>query len=228
MTARCGRLGSLPFFLFLLVNRNHHARARAVAIHRAAFASRFPCLHIESVHQSLVHVVGQVDGHADAVVNPFLYGTLHPHFHQPIHIVGRCLVIRRPGDQSVNLLLRVTLVGVNAVHPHPFDELAVVNDIFLKRVAHLIHKVDVYVGVVGIHLSAAFIHRHEHRLYAACGLCHQTCGACRCYGQAGNVSSAVGNHVVIQLRIGLFQSVDEWVVLFPAGVKCPTLFGHFH
>ena len=87
---------ALVVFLLLVFLRHtdHHARAAAVTIDGASFASRLPCLHVQTVHQTLVDIVRQVDGHADRVVHPLLYGSLHLHLHQPVHIVGGGFKIR--------------------------------------------------------------------------------------------------------------------------------------
>ena len=81
------------FFLLVLSERNQHAGARAVAIHRAALAPRAPCLHIELVDHLLADVVWQIDGDTDRVVNPLLHIALHFHLVHPVHVVGCGLVI---------------------------------------------------------------------------------------------------------------------------------------
>ena len=87
---------ALVVFLLLVFLRHtdHHARAAAVAIDGAALTARAPCLHIEAVYKCLIHIVRQVDGHADRVVYPFLDSSLHLHLHQPVHIVGGGFIIR--------------------------------------------------------------------------------------------------------------------------------------
>ena len=152
------------------------------------------------------------------MVDPFLDGALHLHLHQPVDIVGRGVVIRRTANEVVNLLLRVFLLGVDAVDLHPLDELPVIDDVFLERVAHLVNEVDVSLGIVGVDLAAAFIHRHEHRLDTARGLRHQRSSAGRRDGQTGDVAAAVFHHVGVELRIGLLDAQDERIVLLALGV----------
>ncbi len=165
------------------------------------------------------------------MVYPLLNGTLHTHLHQPVNIIGRGLIIRRTGYQVVDFLLRVFLFGVNAIDLHPRQELLMINDILLERVAHLINIVHMHGCIVGVYLAAAFVNGHKHRLDAAGGLRHQRCGAGGGNGQAGDVAAAMFQHVLIQLRIGLFQSVDKRIVLLAFGIinfKSTTLCCHLH
>ena len=82
------------FLLVFLRNGYHHARTAAVSINGTALATALPRLNIEPIHQGFVHIVGQIDRHGDAVVHPFLNGSLHFHLHQPVHIIGRSFIIR--------------------------------------------------------------------------------------------------------------------------------------
>ena len=68
-----------------------------------------------------------------------------------------------------------------------------------------------YVSVVGIHLSAALVYGHEYRLDAACGLCHERCGAGRSDGQTGDVAASVCHDVVVERRVSLLYSEEERV-----------------
>ena len=71
----------LVFLLLLfLLHAFQHPHAAAVAIHGASLAPAAPCLFVELPYQFLRHVVRQVDGYGDGVVNPFLDSTLHLHF----------------------------------------------------------------------------------------------------------------------------------------------------
>ena len=94
-----------------------------------------------------------------------------------------------------------------------------VDDVLLKGVAHLVDEVYVHIGVAGIHLAPAFVDGHEHGFYAACGLRHQACGACRGNGEAGYVAPSVVCHVGIKLRVGFLDAEDEGVVLLALGVE---------
>ena len=234
MFARTHRfaLRLLRLLLFVLVRHgNHHSRAASVAIDGASLAARTPRFHIELVHEVFVDVVRQVHGDAYRVVNPLLYGALHAHLHEPVHIVGRGFVVGRACHKCVNLLLGVPLGCVNAVHLHPREELAVIDDVLLKRVAHLIHEVHMSVFVARIYLPPTLIHRHEHRLYAACGLRHKACRTRRGYCQTGNVAPSILLHVGIQAGVGLFYTSDERIVLLPLGIvylESAALTGHVH
>ena len=217
--------------LVLLLHANHHARARTVAVDGAALAARLPRLHVEAVHEFLVHRGRQVHRHADAVVHPFLDCALHLHLHQPVHVVGRGLIVRRAAHEVLNLLGRVMLLGVDAVGTHPREELMVVNDIFLKGIARLVCKVHAHLGVVGVHLAAARINGQEHRLDARGGLRHQARGTRGGDCEAGNVAAAVLRHVGIELRVGLLDAKHEGIVLFALCVehlKRAALLRHRH
>ena len=82
------------FGLLVTLGRDEHAGTRTVAVNRTALAAGFPCFYIQTVHEVFVYVVRQVDGYADRVVHPFLDTSLHLDFHQPVHVVGGCFIIR--------------------------------------------------------------------------------------------------------------------------------------
>ena len=127
-------------------------------------------------------------------------------------VLSRNFEKRGLGYEGVNLLLCVSLLGVDAVDAHPFEELPVINDILLERVAHLVNEVDMHVGIVRVHLAATLVYGHEHRLDAACRLCHQRRCSRRCNSQTGDVASAVLQHVLVQLWVSLLYAQDERVV----------------
>lgn len=80
--------------LLSLLVRCYHTGTRTVAVNCTALAAGFPCFYIQTVHEAFVYVVRQVDGYADRVVHPFLDTSLHLDFHQPVHVVGGCFIIR--------------------------------------------------------------------------------------------------------------------------------------
>ena len=84
--------------------------------------------------------------------------------------------------------------------------------VLLERVAHLVDKVHMHLRVIGIHLAATLVYRHEHRLYAACGLRHQTCRTGRGDCQAGDVAASVFHYVFIQLCVGVLYAQQERIV----------------
>ena len=165
------------------------------------------------------------------MVHPLLNGSLHLYLHQPVHVVGRGFIVRRLLHQVVDFLLRVAFLRVNVVHAHPLHELRMINNIFLVRVAHLVNKVHMHVGVARIHLAAAFIHRHEHRLNAAGGLRHEACGARGGHGETGYVAAPILRHIGIQLGVGLLEPADKRILLLALSVvnlKGSALLGHLH
>ena len=106
-----------------------------------------------------------------------------------------------------------------------------IDDVFLERVARLVHEVDVHGRVVGVHLAAALVDRHEHRFDARRGLGHQAGGARGGDGQAGDVAPAIFCHEFVEFGVGFAQAVDEGVVLFALRVvdfKGSALLGHLH
>ncbi len=106
-----------------------------------------------------------------------------------------------------------------------------IHDVFLEGVTAVVDEVHPDVGVVGVHLAAALVDGHEHRLDARCGLRHEACGACGRYGQACYVAPSVLGHVGVELRIGLFQAHYVGVVFLAFGVvdlECSALAGQFH
>ena len=165
------------------------------------------------------------------MIHPLLDSPLHAHLHQPVHIVGRCLIIRRAGYQRVDFFLRIALLGVVPVYTHPFQELAVINNVLLKTVAHFVHIVHMHISIIGIHLAAALIDGHKHRFDARGSLCHQRGGTRRCNGQTGYVATAILPHVLIQLWVGLFQTAHKGIGLLAPSIvylKGATLLGHRH
>ena len=106
-----------------------------------------------------------------------------------------------------------------------------INDILFKRVAYLVDKVNMHIGIIRVNLAATLINRHEYRLDTACCLRHQTGCARRRNGQTGYVAAAIFSHILIQLRICLLYTVDERIVLLALSIinfKSTALLGHFH
>ena len=87
-----------------------------------------------------------------------------------------------------------------------------VNNVLLERVAHLVHIVHMHLLVVGVHLAATLIDGHKHRFDAAGGLCHERCGACGSNRQTGDIATTMLHHVVVELWVGLAQTVHKRVV----------------
>ena len=85
--------GSLFFLLFALVEGFKHAVAGALAIDGHSLAAHLPGLEVEVGHGLLGDIVGQVDGHGDGVVHPFLHGTLELDFLEVVGVGGRSLVV---------------------------------------------------------------------------------------------------------------------------------------
>ena len=106
-----------------------------------------------------------------------------------------------------------------------------VDDVFLKRVAHFVYEVYVYVGIVGIYLAATLVYGHEYRFDTACGLCHERCCARRSYGETRNVATSVSHYVAVELRVGILYAQQEGIVLLAFGVEYgerSALFSHLY
>ena len=165
------------------------------------------------------------------MVHPFLDSPLHPHFHQPIDVVGRGLVVRRTSHQGVEFLLRIGEGRIDPFYGHPLQKLLVIDDILLKSVTDLVNIIHTHVGVVGIDLAPTLIDRHEDRFYATRGLRHQRCGARGSNGQARDVASAEAHHVVVEGPVGFLDALDEGVARLALGVvdgKSASLLRHRH
>ena len=152
------------------------------------------------------------------MVHPLLDSPLHTYLHQPVHIVGRSLIIWRLSHQFVNFLLGIALGGIQAVHIHPFHELGMIDNIFLERVAYLVDEVHMDIGIVGIYLAAAFINGQKYRLYTTRSLCHQRGRTRRSNGQTGYIASSVLYHILVQLLVGLLQTQNEGILGLALGV----------
>ena len=83
--------------------------------------------------------------------------------------------------------------------------------IFLKGVALLVHKVHADILVVGVHLAAAGVGHHEHRLDAGGGLGAEAHAAGGRNGKQCDVAPSEGDHFIVQLRVGLTDTADEGV-----------------
>ena len=78
--------------VFFLLDQ--HSGTRPVPVYGNALATGLPGGLIHLAHQLFGHAVGQVYGHRDRVVDPFLDRALHLHLAHPVDIVGRSFVIR--------------------------------------------------------------------------------------------------------------------------------------
>ena len=88
-----------------------------------------------------------------------------------------------------------------------------------------------HIGIAGVHLAAALVNRHKHRLNATGGLRHERRGAGGSDGQTGNVAPSVLHHVGIEFLVGILQSDDKRILLLTLGVEyleSATLLGHRH
>ena len=94
-----------------------------------------------------------------------------------------------------------------------------VDNVFLKRVAHFVYEVDMCVGIVGIYLATALVYGHEYRFDTACSLRHERCCARRSYGETRNVATSVGHYVAVELRVGLLYAQQERIVLLAFGIE---------
>ena len=103
----CGLVFLLVLFLVFFRHCDHDSAAAAVAVDGATLASGAPCLHIEFVDERLVDIVWQVHSDADGMVDPLLDSSLHLYLHKPVNVIGCGFIIRRTGNESVYLFLRI-------------------------------------------------------------------------------------------------------------------------
>ena len=159
------------FILFLVIflgvlSGDEHTRAASVTVDRASFASCLPCFEIQTVDKFHADIRGEIYGDRNGMVHPFLYGSLHLHFLEPVDIVGSGFVVGRPFHQFVYLGLGVVMAHGNTVYFHPFDEFGMIHHKLLECIAVLVHEIHTDIDIVCIDLAAAFVDRHEHRLDA--------------------------------------------------------------
>ena len=106
-----------------------------------------------------------------------------------------------------------------------------VDDVLLVAVAHLVDKVHVDVGIIGIHFAPALVDGHEHGFNAAGGLRHERGGAGGCDGETSDVAPAILYHVGIELGVSVLDAQHEGVVLLALGIvdgEGSALVGHSH
>ena len=105
------------------------------------------------------------------------------------------------------------------------------NHVLLPRVPVLVHEIDFHVLVAGIHLAATGVYWQKNRLDTRRGLRHQAGGARGSDGEEGNIAPAILHHIIIQLGVSLFQTIDKGIVLLPLGIidlEGTPLLGHVH
>ena len=154
------------------------------------------------------------------MVDPFLHRALHPYFVHPIDVVGSSLVIRRLGDDCVELLIVILqhLIHIVAVHLKPCDELMVEHIVFLKRFTRHVGEGDMDILVVGVHLAAALVSHHEDGLDARGSLRTDTDGTCRGDSQHGDIAATYAAHLLVKVFIQGAQALDEGVVFLALGI----------
>ena len=104
-------------------------------------------------------------------------------------------------------------------------------DIFFECISCFVYKIYMYIRIVRINLSSAFVNRQEYRFDTGSCLCHQTGSSGWSNCQAGNVTATVFLHVLIQFRVSCCQALDERIILFTFAIvyfESTTFFGHFH
>ena len=165
------------------------------------------------------------------MVDPFLHTPLHTHLLYPIDVVRCRFVIRRPRNNFIDFFLRIIISHFIPVHLHPCNELMMINQIFFECIARLVDIVYMHVCIIRIYFTATTINGHKHGLDTRSRLCHQAGRSRRSNRKAGYISTPPFHHIVIQLGIGLTQTVDKRIFFFPTRIinlKCPTFFGHLH
>ena len=137
------------------------------------------------------------------MVHPFLDASLHVDFLYPVDIVGCGAGIRRACHELLDLFLSIVVADRDSCNIHPVDKARVVDDVFFECVAVFVYEINSGVGIVGVHLAAAFVDRHEDRLDARGGLSHQAGRSRGSNGQAGDVAATVLLHHLVQLGVCL-------------------------
>ena len=164
---------SLFFFFLFFVCSDQYTATAAIPVNGNAFTAAFPSLEIQFTHQFFGNIIGHIDGHADAMVYPFLNSTLHTHFSMIIYIIGSSFIIRRLCHKVIELFLVVVSICIMTVDFHPFFEIMVEYNVFFPAIAYFIYKIYTDVFIIGVNLTAALIHRQEHRFDTTGGLRHQ-------------------------------------------------------
>ena len=72
-----------------------------------------------------------------------------------------------------------------------------VDHIFFKGIAGVVHVIDTDVYIRRIDFAAALIYGHKHRFDSGCGACHEACSPRRGYCKACDISASIFHHVLI-------------------------------
>ena len=102
--------------------------------------------------------------------------------------------------------MRITFFRIISIDLHPLQELTMINNVFLKAIADLIDKIYMHISIVGVNLATTLVNRHEDWFDTAGCLRHERCRARGSNRQAGNIAAPITLHIVIEFRIGLFQT----------------------
>jgi hypothetical protein len=162
----------------------------------------------------LLNVGGQVDGHADGVVDPLLDGdpASAPWKPSPHHWKWPCDRERRLTSSSTSWSSEYFFTS-SGIHSHlPFSQVRKLwwkHVVLFPAVPHLIDKSNVGLLVIGIHLAAALICWQEYTgSMPGGGLGHEAGGAGGCNGEQGDIPAAMLFRISsTKLRILLPQAV---------------------
>ena len=225
------RFHTVAIVFLLLFGCQQYTGTWTVTINRTAFTAALPCFNIQRIYQFFRHVSRQVDGYTDRMVYPLLNTSLHADFLQPVHIIRCSLIVWWFSNQFINFLLGIFLSNRITVGLHPGNKLMMEYYIFFKCVSCLIHKIDTGFRIIRIYLTTASIYRQEYWFDTGSCLCHQTGRTSRSNRQTGNVTTTVFQHIGIQFRISLTQTVYERIFLFTFWIvnfESSTLFRHHY
>ena len=165
------------------------------------------------------------------MIYPLLDSSLHTHLHQPINVIGCGFMVRRTCHEFVYLVLRITFLGIESLCLHPCEELGVIDNVFFEAVTRFVHKVDVYVGIIGVNLAATHIDGHEYGFDARSSLRHKACSACGGNRQTSYIATTILYHVGIKFGGLFFDAQYEGIIRFTLSIvyaKRTAFPCHFH
>ena len=218
-------------FFIVLACRDKNSGTATITIHSHPLTTTSPSFSIKFCHQLFCSRCRKIYGYTDRMIDPLLNATLHPNLHHPIYIVCCCLVIWRFSNQLIQLLLRKILLRIVTIFTHPKHKLVMKNNVFLKRIAILIDIINTNIYIVWIYFSASLINGHKCRFNTRSSLRHDTCCSSWSNSQTSNVAAPVLFHILVKLRISIFQTKNEWIIFLKFRIencKSTTFLCHLH
>ena len=214
---------ALLWFSLLALLVNQDTCTATVTIYGDTLTARLPSGAIYIGNNLLRDVVWKIYGNRNRVVNPLLNCALHLNLSNPIDIVCGSLVVWRCCNPLLQLLIAdsVEARDVVAIDAQPIYELVVIYIVLLEYLSLLVCKCrdNLVIAVRRVNLATTLIYRAEHRLDTRSCLRHQRCGTCWSNCKHCDVTTTILNHLLIERCIGIFQTVNHWVVLLLLGVE---------